>query len=196
MIDKIAAALAIEDFLRAMGHEPSGELAGTGARVADAWADDLLQGYAVDPAKILRAGSIEAGEQGDTRGVVVLRSLAVTTMCPHHLLPAHGTGLVAYIPGARLAGIGAIAHVVDAFARRLTLQESIGAEVADILVRELGARGALCKLSLTHMCMIARGERKTGAIVETLATSGSFARSTEDRALAFAAIGASVEVPR
>ncbi len=187
MIDREAAARAIEDFLRALGHEPEGELAGTGERVADAWADDLLEGEAIDAAAVLREGSIAIDADG--AGLVVVRDLAVTTMCPHHLLPAMGTGLVAYMPGDRVAGIGTIAHVLDALSRRLTLQERIGADVAAMLVRELGARGALCKLALTHSCLSARGERKSGAIVETLAVAGSFATASPDRELALAAIG-------
>lgn len=186
MVDRKAAAQAIEDFLRALGHEPEGDLEGTGERVADAWADDLLEGEAIDAAAVLREGSIPIDSDG--AGLVVVRDLAVTTMCPHHLLPAHGTGLVAYLPGDRVAGIGTIAHVLDAVSRRLTLQERIGADVVAILVRELGARGALCKLSLTHSCLIARGERKAGALVETLAVGGSFASPSPDRDLAFAAL--------
>lgn len=198
MIDKDAAARAIDDFLRALGHDPVSELAGTGARVAAAWIDDLLQGYQVDPAAVLAASvcsaeEISAGPRSDADAaplpVIIVRDLAVITMCPHHLLPAYGTGLVAYLPGERVVGIGALAQVLDAFARRLTLQERIGAEVAEVLVRELGARGALCKLSLTHMCLVARGERKTGALVETLSVAGSFASSGPDRDLAFAAVG-------
>jgi GTP cyclohydrolase IA len=186
MLDRRAAARAIEDFLRALGHDITGELVGTGQRVADAWADDLLEGESIDAAALLRDGSMPfAGEAG----LVIIRELAVTTSCPHHLLPAHGTGLVAYIPGDRVAGIGTVAHVVDALAHRLTLQERIGAEVSDLLVRELGARGALCRLVLTHTCLVARGERKTGAEVETLAVAGSFAESGADRDLAFAALG-------
>ena len=187
MIDREAAARAIEDFLRALGHEPEGDLAGTGERVADAWADDLLEGEAIDAAAVLREGSIAIDADG--AGLVVVRDLAVTTMCPHHLLPAMGTGLVAYMPGDRVAGIGTIAHVLDALSRRLTLQERIGADVAAMLVRELGARGALCRLALTHSCLSARGERKSGAIVETLAVAGSFATASPDRELALAAIG-------
>ena len=187
MIDREAAARAIEDFLRALGHEPEGDLAGTGERVADAWADDLLEGEAIDAAAVLREGSIAIDADG--AGLVVVRDLAVTTMCPHHLLPAMGTGLVAYLPGDRVAGIGTIAHVLDALSRRLTLQERIGADVAAMLVRELGARGALCRLALTHSCLSARGERKSGAIVETLAVAGSFATASPDRELALAAIG-------
>jgi len=186
MVDREAAARAIEDFLRALGHEPVGDLQGTGERVADAWADDLLEGEAIDAAAVLREGSIPIDADG--AGLVVVRDLAITTMCPHHLLPAHGTGLIAYMPGDRVAGIGTLAHVLDALSRRLTLQERIGADVVAILVRELGARGALCKLSLTHSCLIARGERKAGAVVETVAVAGTFAVSSPDRDLAFTAL--------
>jgi GTP cyclohydrolase I len=186
MIDRAAAARAIEDFLRALGHEPEGELAGTGERVADAWADDLLEGEAIDAAALLREGALDLDAEGS--GLVLVRDLAVTTMCPHHLLPAHGTATVAYMPGARVAGIGTIAHVVDVLAHRLTLQERISDDVVALLVHELGARGALCRLALTHSCLIARGERKTGSIVETLAVAGTFASASPDRDLAFLAL--------
>lgn len=186
MVDREAAARAIEDFLRALGHSIEGDLEGTGERVADAWADDLLEGEPIDASAVLREGAIAGG--GST-GLVIVRDIDVVTMCPHHLLPAHGRALVAYLPGRMLAGIGTIAHVVDVLARRLTLQERIGADVADLLVSELGARGALCSLSLTHACLLARGERKATAVVETLAVAGTFAEPTSDRDLAFAAIG-------
>ena len=187
-MDRRAAARAIEDFLRALGHEPVGDLEGTGERVADAWADDLLEGESIDPAALLAEGSFELGEADAGAGLVVVRELSVTTVCPHHLLPAHGLGLVAYLPEARVAGIGTIAHVLDVLSRRLTLQERIGAEVAGVIVRELGARGALCRLTLTHTCLVARGERKGGALVETLSTAGSFSHAGADRDLAFAAL--------
>jgi GTP cyclohydrolase IA len=186
MVDRRAAARAIDDFLRALGHAPEGDLEGTGERVADAWADDLLEGESIDAAAVLREGSIEGSAGG---GLVVVRDLAVTTMCPHHLLPAHGTGLVAYLPGDRIAGIGTLAHIVDALSRRLTLQERIGAAVVSLLTDELGARGALCRLSLTHSCLIARGERKAGALVETLAVAGTFAHASHERDLVLAVLG-------
>lgn len=191
MVRRDAAARAIEDFLRALGHEPTGDLEGTGERVADAWADDLLEGEAIDAAAVLREGAIAAAaHHGGATGLVMIRDLAVTTMCPHHLLPAHGLCTVAYLPGDRIAGIGTLAHVVDALSRRLTLQERIGEGVVALLTAELGALGALCRLTLTHSCLIARGERKTGAIVETLAVSGTFSRACPDRDLAFAALHA------
>jgi GTP cyclohydrolase I len=193
MVNRRAAAEAIEAFLRALGHEPEGELSGTGERVADAWADDLIRGESIDATALLRDGSMELG--GAAAGLVVVRELAVTTMCPHHLLPAQGTATVAYLPGERIAGIGTIASVVDAFARRLTLQEHIGSAVADLLVRELGAKGALCRLRMSHACLTARGERKTGSSIETLALAGSFASPSSDRELALAALGGAPGAP-
>src|SRR4029078_8125346 len=105
----------MEEFVRALWQEIEGDLRVTAERVADAWADDLLEGEAIDAAAVLREGSIPI-DAGDA-GLVVVLDLAVTTMCPHHLLPAHGTAFVAYVPGDRVAGTGTIAHVVDALSR-------------------------------------------------------------------------------
>jgi GTP cyclohydrolase I len=187
VIDREAAARAIEAFLRALGHEPVGELAGTGERVAEAWASDLLQGTSIDAGALLRAGSIER-DASTPAGLVIVRELDVSTMCPHHLLPAQGTATIAYLPGARLVGLGTIAGVVDACSRRLTLQERIGETVVEHLVSDLGARGALCKLSLVHACLRLRGERKASSVVETVALAGSFAAASVDRDLALAAL--------
>lgn len=187
--DRRAAAAAIEAFLKALGHDPQGELAGTGERVAEAWCDDLLDGYKQDPAKILREGSIDRPwSRGlEWPALVTLRDLSVVTVCPHHLLPAHGAALIAYQPSGRIhseatrrtsrvAGLGTLARVLDAFAHRLTLQEEIGENLVRLLcdAHGLGADGALCVLRLTHTCLVARGERKTGAIVETVSFGGRF----------------------
>jgi GTP cyclohydrolase IA len=172
MIDKRAAAAAIEAFLRALGHEATGELARTPELVASAWADDLLDGYGVEPAEILRDGSTDAG-RGE-HGPVVVRDLAVTTVCPHHLMPAHGTATVAYVPNRRLAGLGTIARVVDAYAHRLALQEQIGEAIVRTIRHELEPHAALCILTLTHGCLVGRGERKSGAVVETMAVEGEY----------------------
>ncbi len=187
MIDRKAAARAIEDFLRALGHEPTGELEGTGERVADAWADDLLEGQSIDAAAVLRGGSLAVNATGT--GLVIVRDLAVTTVCPHHLLPAFGSATIAYLPRSRVAGIGTLARVIDVVARRLILQEQIGSTVVDLVCSELNAEAAVCRLALTHTCLVSRGERKTSAIVETIAFGGSFASDTEGRTLALTVLG-------
>src|SRR3954471_9085342 len=99
-IDRTAAATAIDAFLRAIGRDPEREpdLVGTGARVADAYVDELCAGYQVDTRALLAAGSIP----GAAEGFVVVRDIPITTMCPHHLLPASGTATIAMHARERL----------------------------------------------------------------------------------------------
>jgi GTP cyclohydrolase I len=185
-VDRQAAARAVNDFLRALGYQLEGDLAGTGQRVADAWADDLLEGEHTDAAAVLRMGSFEIPTE--QHSLVVVRDISVTTLCPHHLLPAQGSAIVAYLPSGRIAGFGAVAQVVDALSRRLTLQEHIGTAVVSLLVDELGARGALCRLALRHACLSVRGARKESALVQTVAVAGSLVEGGPDRDLALAAL--------
>jgi GTP cyclohydrolase I len=167
--DRRAAAAAIEAFLRALGRDPSAEpdLLGTGDRVAAAYIDELCDGYGVDVAALVRESALE----GKTERVA-LHDIAVTTMCPHHLMPASGTASVAFAPGERILGLGSIVKLVDAFAHRLVLQESIGANVVLALTRHLHVRWAACRILMVHTCVSARGERRHGARAETVAFSG------------------------
>lgn len=184
-IDHSAAARAIADFLRALGHDPDSdpELAETPARVAEAFGDDLLSGYGVDVARLLATGTpVRSGGSG----IVVVRDVAIATVCPHHLLPSLGHATVAYLPGLRLLGLGSIAELVDAFSRRLALQEDLGRNVVDALVEHAGARGAFCRIALTHGCLAARGARRTEARVITAAASGELAKPEMAGALALA----------
>jgi GTP cyclohydrolase I len=186
-VDRQAAARAIEDLLRALGHEATGALADTPRLVAEAWCDELLDGYSADPAATLREASLplEAG----ARGLVALRQLEVSTICPHHLLPAHGRGDVFYLPGDRVAGFGGISRALAACTRRLVIQEQAGADMARHLVEALGARAAACRLVLTHTCLLARGARERSAVVETLALAGAFVEPGSERELLLSMLG-------
>jgi GTP cyclohydrolase IA len=185
MPDRKAAARAIEEFLRAIGRDASVEpaLEGTGARVADAYIDELCDGYAVDVAALFEESLIDGASE-----IVSVRDIAITTMCPHHLLPGEGRATVSFAPRGKIVGIGAIVRLVDAFAHRLTLQETIGEEVASALMQYAKPAWAGCRLAMRHACMCARGERQHGARVETIALRGSL--SDADRALAYRALGA------
>lgn len=169
MIDRDKAAEAIEAFLQALGRSPETdpELRGTGRRVAEAFADELLRGYQVDAREGLRRNVVAA-----TTGIVVVRDIAVVTMCPHHLLPAQGKATVAFAPKTQAVGLGAVAALVDDLARRLVLQETLGEEIAAALHGEIDARWVACRLVLSHGCMTARGERAHGTVVETVALRG------------------------
>ena len=187
-VDRKEAAKAVHAFLRALGRDPDRdeELTGTPSRVADAWADDLVDGYDVDVAELLRSESSPTPPA--SHGLVSVRGLSVSTICPHHLLPARGVGTVLYLPGPRITGLGTLARLVDAFAHRLTLQENIGTSVTGALIEHLSVRAAACKLSLSHSCLTSRGERQAAAVVETIAWSGTFEKPGPDRDLALAAL--------
>ena len=135
---------------------------------------------------LLAAEAIDAPSSGST--TVALTGLSVTSVCPHHLLPSHGTADVVYLPGTRVAGFGAISRALRALTRRLTLQEEAGQAMADVLVDALGAKGALCRMRLVHSCLVARGAREVGAAVQTLSLAGTFAEPGPDRDLALSAI--------
>ncbi|MBV9948812.1 MAG: GTP cyclohydrolase I [Myxococcales bacterium] len=168
-MDLDAAALAIEAFLRALGRDPQREpeLAGTADRVARAYAEDLLEGYAVDVDALL-SSNVFAGRTE----LVVVRDVPAVTTCPHHLMPSVGTATIAFAPEEHLVGVGTVARLVEAFCRRLALQEQIGERVVAALQKHLAPRWAACRLVLSHSCMVARGERTHGARVETIALSG------------------------
>jgi GTP cyclohydrolase I len=192
--DRQAAERAIADFLRALGHEPTGELAGTPALVAQAWTDELLAGYRLDPAGILGEGFVPI--EPSQASLVALRGLDVSTICPHHLLPAHGEATVIYLPANRVAGFGAIARALDALTRRLTFQERVGADMARLIVAELGARGALCALRLVHTCLTSRGARQAHGLVDSVAFAGSFAEPGPDRDAALRMLGSQQDTSR
>ncbi len=178
--DVHAAARAIEQFLQALGLSPEREpeLRGTPERVAQAWAEQLLAGYRVDVEALLGAGSL-APTGGHAREVITLRGIAVATVCPHHLLPALGEATLSYVPGERWFGLGTLTAVVHAYARRLSLQEVIGRQVAEALVELGGARAARCTLRLRHACQAARGEREHGVEVVSVAQAGQWPADVE-----------------
>jgi GTP cyclohydrolase I len=169
MIDRARAARAVDEFLRALGLSPERdpELKRTAELVSTAYADELLIGYAMDPAAILSEGLESSGSE-----VVALRDIETSILCPHHLMPASGVVHVAYAPGGRIVGFGAIARLVTCFARRLILQETLVQSIADALVEHLGARGAGCAADLAPTCLSARGERCHAARAVVSATAG------------------------
>jgi GTP cyclohydrolase I len=150
-------------------------------RVAAAWADELLVGYATDPASV-----IEPEPADGAKGLVAVADVRFASMCAHHLLPFGGRAGVAYLPGERLAGLGQVARLVDVLARRLQIQERLTEAVADELVRSLAPRGLVVELEAEHYCLSARGSRQPG---HRLATRVSRGVLDDDRALREEALG-------
>jgi GTP cyclohydrolase I len=153
---------AVEAFLDALGLPPEvrrgADLAGTPARVAQAWRSDLLDGYRADPAAILGDTMPAQGRQ-----LVAVTGIDFHSVCPHHLLPSRGLAHVAYVPGGRVVGFGQVARLVDALAHRLVLEEDLARHVAEALMEATGARGAACLLEAEQMCLSVRGEHRPRA---------------------------------
>src|SRR5262249_42560950 len=150
------------------------DLRRTPARVASAWADEILSGYAADPARIL--GTAFASRD---RGMVVVRDIPFVSVCVHHLLPFHGTAHAAYLPARRIVGLSKMARLVEALARRLQLQERLPRQIAAALDAALGPAGTACRVEAEHLCMSMRGARTRGARVVTTAYTGAFERRPE-----------------
>jgi GTP cyclohydrolase I len=185
VVDLGAAEAAIAALLRAVGAPVATdpELRETPNRAARALIEELLDGYRVDPADVLRDG-VAANE----RGLVVLTGVRFVSMCPHHLLPSYGVAHVGYLPGGRVVGLGTLVRLVEAYAHRLILQESLGQRVADALVAHLAARGAGVVIEGRHTCLSARGERQPDAVVVTTALAGVLAADAGERAVFLRAI--------
>ncbi|MBN9605765.1 MAG: GTP cyclohydrolase I FolE [Actinomycetales bacterium] len=187
-VDIPRARAAVAELLRAVGEDPERPaLASTPQRVADAWAE-LFAGVGADAGAPLR-DDIPAGEAaGD---LVAVRDLAVRSICEHHLLPFHGRAHVVYRPAGRIVGFGRLAAALEVLAARPQLQEGLGTEFAELVERELGARGVLVVLDVRQECLAARGERQASASTVTVAARGELARPEErDAALALLALGA------
>ena len=172
-IDRARAERAVREFLLAFGHDPEHdpELRGTPSRVVEAYAGELLSGYDVDVPQLLSEG--EAISESKVSGSIALSGIAVSTICPHHLLLSNGSASVVYRAGSRLFGLGTLAALVNAYARRLSLQESIGESVVQALIEHGGARAAYCEIRLVHGCLVARGSRQAGTELTTTARRGA-----------------------
>jgi GTP cyclohydrolase I len=154
--------------------------------VARAYAE-LFAGLRVDPSQVVTT-TFEA----DHEELVLVRDIEVQSMCEHHLLPFVGTASVGYIPGTdgRLTGLSKLARLVEVYARRPQVQERLTSEIADLLMKQLGARGVIVVLECRHLCMEMRGIRKAGARTVTSAVRGAFQRDGKVRAEAMALINA------
>ncbi len=147
------------------------DLEGTPARVAQAWREDLLDGYRRDPAALL-AETMPAGG----RDLVAVTAIDFHSVCPHHLLPSRGLAHLAYVPGGRVVGFGQLARLVDCLAHRLVLQEDLARQVVEALMTHLGARGAACVLEAEQLCLSVRGEKRARARAHAQAFGGVLER--------------------
>lgn len=176
MVDEAKVEAAVRLLLEGIGEDVGREgLVETPARVARMYSE-VCRG--MDETPVDHLSTTFSAPEGS--GMVVERDIAFHSLCEHHLLPFFGVAHVAYLPSGRVAGLSKLARTVEVFARRLQLQERLTSQVADALMDELGARGAIVMVEAEHMCMSMRGVGKPGSTTATLAKRGAFA---EDPAL-------------
>ncbi len=178
-VDRKALEQAVADFLKATGVPPEEHHPGTPALVAEAWEQELLAGYTQSPKEALGEpiGSTE-------EGLVLLKGVEFHSMCAHHLLPFRGTAHVGYLPGpSGIIGIGALARLVDCFARRLQTQERLTSQIADALEEYLVPVGVGIVIEADHACMQARGPRSPATTITSQFRGELHARSGEFLAL-------------
>jgi GTP cyclohydrolase I len=130
----------------------------------------LTHGYDLDPAAILRSAMFKE----EYRQMVIVKDIEVYSMCEHHVLPFFGKAHVAYIPNGQIVGLSKIPRVVDAFARRLQVQERLTVEILNCIEDTLKPVGVAVVIEAQHMCMIMRGIQKQHSTATTSAFTGEF----------------------
>jgi len=151
----------------------------TPARVAAAWRDYWAAGYRVDVDSLLK--TFMDGADGVDE-MIVVKNIPLYSHCEHHLAPFFGTATVAYIPNGRIVGLSKINRVVDAFARRLQVQERITAQIVEAIDRNLKPIGVGVQVRARHMCMESRGVCQQGHYTITNALKGAIKDDAKARA--------------
>ena len=158
------------EILKALGADPDREgLVKTPERVAKAL-QFLTHGYALDPAQILRSAMFKEEYQQ----MVIVKDIEIYSLCEHHLLPFFGKAHVAYIPNGHIVGLSKIPRVVDAYARRLQVQERLTVEIRNCIQDTLKPLGVAVVIEAQHLCMVMRGIQKQHSIATTSAFTGEF----------------------
>ncbi len=165
------------EILRLLGEDPDREgLADTPMRVAKAM-QFLNKGKNIDPTEILRSAKF----QEDYKEMVIVKDIELYSMCEHHMIPFYGKAHVAYIPDKYITGLSKIAHVVEAFARRLQVQERLTMQIRDTIQETLKPMGVAVVIEAHHMCMQMRGVQKQNSVTTTSAFTGAFLRNDKTR---------------
>lgn len=171
-IDSIASKY--KNILTTIGENPEREgLLKTPERVAKAM-QFLTHGYDLNPEEILRSAMF----QEDYKQMVIVKHIEVYSMCEHHMLPFFGKAHVAYIPNGHIVGLSKIPRIVDAFARRLQVQERLTTEIRDCIENTLKPLGVAVVMECSHLCMQMRGIQKQNSVTTTSAFTGEFLKDT------------------
>lgn len=181
-------ALHYKAILKLLGEDDNREgLHMTPIRVAKSM-QFLTQGYKQDPVKILNSARFKE----DYRQIVLVKDIEIYSMCEHHMLPFYGKAHVAYIPNGYITGLSKIPRVVDAFARRLQVQERLTVQIRDCIQNTLNPLGVAVVIEAAHMCMQIRGVQKQNSVTTTSAFTGAFLKDIKTREEFMRLIGVSL----
>jgi GTP cyclohydrolase I len=176
---------AVRDLLVGIGEDPDREgLRETPARVARSYAE-IFRGLGTDPAEVLETTFTESYDE-----MVLVRDIALYSVCEHHLLPWSGSAHVGYIPGkgGHITGLSKLARLVDGYARRPQVQERLTTQIADSLDRALRPQGVVVVIEAEHLCMSMRGVRVPRTTTVTSAVRGLFRDQASTRSEAMSLI--------
>ena len=163
--------------LELIGEDPSREgLIKTPERVAKAM-QFLTQGYEINATEILQSAMFSE----DYSQMVLVKEVEFYSLCEHHLLPFFGKAHIAYIPDGNIVGLSKLPRVVDAFSRRLQVQERLTNEIRDCIQDTLKPKGVAVVMEARHLCMQMRGVEKQSSLTTTSAFSGAFLESEKTR---------------
>lgn len=169
-----AIAKSYETIIENIGEDKNREgLLKTPERVAKAL-QFLTHGYDLDPVKILQSAMFAE----DYSQMVIVKDIEVYSMCEHHMLPFFGKAHIAYIPNGHIVGLSKIPRVVEAFARRLQVQERLTTDIRDCIQSTLNPVGVAVVIEAQHMCMQMRGIQKQNSVTTTSAFTGEFLKDT------------------
>jgi len=178
-----------KEILSDLGENPEREgLLKTPERVAKAL-QFLTHGYDLKPDEILRSAMFKE----EYSQMVVVKDIEVYSLCEHHILPFFGKAHVAYIPDGQIVGLSKIPRVVEAYARRLQVQERLTNEIRDCIQNTLNPKGVAVVIECKHLCMSMRGAQKQNSVTTTSAFTGAFITQEKTRAEFLRLITASLD---
>jgi GTP cyclohydrolase I len=180
------AETAVRTLLRWAGDDPTREgLIDTPARVVRSY-EEFFKGYSTDPVSILERTFEETDGYDE---IVLLRDIRLESHCEHHMVPIIGRAHVAYLPHRRVVGISKLARVVEAYGKRLQIQEKLTAQIANTIQDVLQPRGVAVVIEASHQCMSTRGVHKSGVTMVTSRMLGAFRDDPSTRREVLAMIG-------
>ena len=166
----IEIAESFKKIIENLGEDTNREgLEKTPERVAKAF-QFLTHGYELDPLEILKSALFTE----DHKQMIVVKNIEVYSMCEHHILPFFGKAHVAYIPNGKIVGLSKIPRIIEAFARRLQVQERLTDQIKDCIQEALEPLGVAVVIECQHMCMQMRGIQKQNSVTTTSSFTGAF----------------------